>query len=138
MFVHCCHCRWCQRETGSAFALNAMIEADQVETVDGRAVATTIPTKSGNGQTIHRCPSCQIAVWSTYGGLGERVVLLRAGTLDNPDLMPPDIHIYARSKQPWVTHAGDIPVVDEFYKRSDYWPQSSIDRLAQMRKEMVK
>ena len=35
LFVHCCHCTWCQRETGSAFVLNAMVEAECVEVLAG-------------------------------------------------------------------------------------------------------
>ena len=73
MFVHCCHCRWCQRETGTAFALNAMIEADRVETLAGDVEVVDTPSNSGRGQRISRCPRCRIAVWSNYSGAGDAV-----------------------------------------------------------------
>ena len=85
LFVHCCHCRWCQRETGSAFALNALIEAEAVETVSGEPVGVTTPSESGKGQIIHRCPTCQVAVWSVYSGLGADFRFIRVGTLEDPN-----------------------------------------------------
>ncbi len=128
MIVHCCHCRWCQRETGAAFALNAVIEADRVELLKGSPVVIDTPTLSGKGQKIWRCPECKIAVWSNYAGMGELVRFVRVGTLDNPDSLPPDIHIYIESKQPWIKLPGDTPAVEQFYKLADYWPESSLKR----------
>ena len=63
LFVHCCHCRWCQRETGTAFALNALIEADRVELLAGEVDVVDTPSESGQGQRISRCPTCRVAVW---------------------------------------------------------------------------
>src|SRR5687767_15392041 len=82
MFVHCCHCRWCQRETGTAFALNAMVEADHVALREGGVELVEIPSLSGRGQRIARCPTCRIALWSNYGGRGDIVRFVRVGTLD--------------------------------------------------------
>jgi hypothetical protein len=128
MFVHCCHCRWCQRETGSAFVLNAMIEADRVTNLGIEPLVVDTPSHSGRGQRIARCPTCQVAVWSTYPGSGPVVRFVRVGTLDNPDLLPPDIHIFTQSKQPWVVLAGDAPAVPEFYDREEHWPAESLAR----------
>ncbi len=128
MFVHCCHCRWCQRESGAAFALNAMIEADRVELLKGTPKAVKIPSESGQGQTFHRCPSCRIALWSNYAGAGDAIHFLRVGTLDDPDRLPPDIHIYTASKQPWVILPEGTPAVAQFYRRSEHWPADSIAR----------
>ena len=100
LFVHCCHCRWCQRETGASFALNALIEADQVQLLQGEVEIINTPSNSGKGQKISRCPRCRIAVWSNYAGGGDAVRFIRVGTLDEPDRLPPDIHIFTASKQP--------------------------------------
>src|SRR5262249_7683836 len=94
LFVHCCHCRWCQRETGAAFALNAMIEADRVVLLNGEIEIVPTPSKSGKGQKIARCPNCRVALWSNYAGAGDAVRFVRVGTLDDPDALPPDIHIF--------------------------------------------
>src|SRR5829696_8268047 len=94
MFVHCCHCRWCQRESGAAFALNAMIEAERVEILAGEPEIVDTPSNSGKGQRIARCPRCRIALWSNYAGAGDRVRFVRVGTLDVPDQLPPDIHSF--------------------------------------------
>jgi hypothetical protein len=102
MFVHCCHCRWCQRETGSAFVLNALVERDRVILLEGSTEVVDTPSASGKGQKIIRCPRCRVALWSHYAGAGEAVSFVRVGTLDDPDRLPPDIHIYTSSKQPWV------------------------------------
>jgi hypothetical protein len=133
LFVHCCHCRWCQRETGSAFALNAMFEADRVEISCGEVMSVATPTLSGKGQKIARCPTCRVALWSNYAGAGDAIRFVRVGTLDEPELMPPDIQIYTSSKQPWVTLSSDIPAVPEYYKASEYWPKSSLERRAQQK-----
>src|SRR5438445_11649667 len=85
MFVNCCHCRWCQRESGASFALNAMIEADRLTLLAGQPEMVHTPSNSGKGQDIARCPSCRIALWSHYAGAGRAVSFVRVGTLDNPD-----------------------------------------------------
>ncbi|MGH7086133.1 MAG: GFA family protein, partial [Acetobacteraceae bacterium] len=129
LFVHCCHCRWCQRETGAAFALNAMIEAERVTLLQGEPIIVDTPSESGKGQRIARCPDCHVALWSNYGGLGDRVRFVRVGTLDQPDHLPPDIHIFTASKQPWVTLSPAAPAVAEFYRRHERWPAESLARL---------
>jgi len=133
LFVHCCHCRWCQRETGASFALNALIEADRVQLLAGEVEAINTPSQSGKGQKICRCPRCRIAVWSNYAGAGDAVRFIRVGTLDEPDRLPPDIHIYTESKQPWVILPPGAPAVPQFYKASEFWPKESLERRAVLR-----
>jgi hypothetical protein len=128
LVVHCCHCRWCQRETGASFALNAMIEADRVTLLCGEPEIVDTPSASGKGQKIARCPKCRIAVWSNYSGAGPSVRFVRVGTLDEPDHLPPDIHIFTASKQPWVVLPPGTPAVPEYYDRKRYWPPESLAR----------
>lgn len=128
MFVHCCHCRWCQRETGASFALNAMIETERVSLLQGEPEIVNTPSNSGKGQKIARCPTCRIALWSNYGGAGDAVRFVRVGTLDEPDRLPPDIHIFTASKQPWVVLPPDMPAVEEYYDAKAYWPEDSLER----------
>jgi hypothetical protein len=128
LFVHCCHCRWCQRETGASFALNAMIETERVTILAGQPELVDTPSASGKGQNIARCPKCRIAVWSHYAGAGDALSFMRVGTLDNPDLLPPDIHIFTASKQPWVVLPEGTPAVPEYYDRKQYWPRESLER----------
>ena len=128
MIIHCCHCTWCQRETGSAFALNALIEAHQVELIQGQPETLVTPSNSGQGQAIVRCPECKVAVWSNYAAAKDAVHFLRVGTLDNSNTVQPDIHIFTSSKLDWVTLPDDIPAVEEYYQRSKYWPAESVDR----------
>jgi hypothetical protein len=128
LFVHCCHCRWCQRETGSAFVLNALVEANRVELLSGSVEVIDTPSESGKGQKIHRCPICRVALWSNYAGMGESIHFVRVGTLDNPDRLAPDIHIYTSSKVPWLTLPTDVPRVPEFYRFQDHWPAASLER----------
>jgi hypothetical protein len=130
LFVHCCHCRWCQRETGSAFALNAMIESDRVQLLEGEVVVVDTPSNSGKGQRISRCARCKIAVWSSYAGAGDAIRFVRVGTLDEPSSLPPDIHIYTATKQPWVQLPPDIPAEIEYYKAAARWPAESLERRA--------
>lgn len=128
LFVHCCHCRWCQRESGASFALNAMIEADRVTVLSAEPELVPTPSESGRGQQIARCRKCRIAVWSHYAGAGPAVAFVRVGTLDEPDHLSPDIHIFTASKQPWVLIPADVPAVPEYYEREKYWPADSLAR----------
>ena len=117
--VHCCHCRWCQRESGSAFALNAVIEADRVNLLGDSPERIETPSASGKGQAIFRCPRCMIAVWSHYAGAGEKANFIRVGTLDDPDACPPDVHIFTSSKQSWLALPEDAEAFDMFYSGKD-------------------
>jgi hypothetical protein len=128
LFVHCCHCRWCQPETGASFALNALIEADRVVILSGAPEAVNTPSNSGKGQKIFRCPACRIALWSNYAGAGDKFRFVRVGTLDEPDRFPPDIHIFTMSKQPWVVIPPGAHAVHEYYNRDNYWPEESLAR----------
>ena len=130
LIVHCCHCHNCQRQTGAAFAVNALIEADRVEVIEGDVTEIMVPTPSGEGQQIARCPKCQVAVWSNYhmGGLFERIRFMRVGTLDHPDTMPPDVHIFTLWKQKWVVFPPKDYVVDEFYDVSKTYSKESLKR----------
>ena len=124
--VHCCHCRWCQRESGAAFALNAMIESEHVTLIAGEPELIDTPSQSGRGQKIARCPTCRIALWSHYAGAGLFVRFVRVGTLDEPDHLPPDIHIFTASKQPWVVLPPGTPAVPEYYEAKQHWPADSL------------
>lgn len=127
-FVHCCDCRWCQRESGASFALNALIESDRLTELCEKPDLIETPTESGRGQVIARCPTCRVAVWSNYSGLGPLIKFVRVGTLDNPDLLPPDIHIFTASKQPWIELPAGVPAVAGYYDRRSYWPEESLAR----------
>ena len=132
LFVHCCHCSWCQRDTGTAFALNAMIEADRVQILQGEIVTIDTPSRSGKGQRISRCPTCHVAVWSSYAGAGDALRFVRVGTLDEPARLPPDIHIFTSTKQPWLTLPAEVPVESEYYRASERWPAESLKRRAEL------
>ena len=126
LFVHCCHCLNCQRQTGSAFVINLLIEADRVE-VRGEPQPVDAPRDDGSAQRIFRCPSCQVAVFSEYGWPEVRFV--RGGTLDDPSAVRPDVHIFTRSKLPWVTLPDDTPAFDIYYDSRTLWPAASLERL---------
>jgi hypothetical protein len=128
LFVHCCHCRWCQRESGASFALNAMIESDRVTNLGAEPELVLTPSESGRGQRIARCPECRIAVWSHYSGAGPLVKFVRVGTLDAPELLPPDVHIFTASKQPWVVIPPGAAAFPEYYEREKLWPAESLAR----------
>lgn len=132
LFTHACHCSWCQRETGSAFALNALIETACLQ-VEGAPEAVMTPSASGKGQEILRCPACRIALWSHYAGGGRSFAFVRVGTLDSPGDCPPDIHIFTTTRQPWLVLDGAVPVVPEYYDRRAHWPDWALARHAAAR-----
>jgi hypothetical protein len=128
MFVHCCHCTWCQRETGSAFAINALLESEHLLVEEGDVELVDTPSASGRGQQIARCPRCRVALWSHYPGMGSAASFVRVGTLNEPWRAPPDIHIFVSTKQPWVVLPDGVPQVQEYYRPAERWPEASLAR----------
>jgi hypothetical protein len=127
LFVNCCHCLSCQRQTGSAFVINLLIEADRVELLAGDPQPIDVPRDDGSKQRIFRCPKCQVAVYSQYGRPG--VSFVRGGTLDEPSDIAPDAHIFTRSKLPWVKLPDSVPAFDVYYDSKTLWPAESLERL---------
>lgn len=135
LIVHCCHCRWCQRETGTAFALNAVIETSAVELLNGDIEIVATPSNSGKGQSISRCPHCKVAVWSNYATAGDAMRFIRVGTLDEAERCRPDIHIYTLSKQDWVQIPVDVLSMPRFYRLSEVWSTESLERQSRLIKK---
>ncbi len=127
LFIHCCHCLNCQRQTGSAFVINLLIEADRVELLAGDPKPVDVPRDDGSAQRIFRCPTCQVAVFSQYTSPEFRYV--RSGTLDDPAAVAPDVHIFTRSKLPWVTLPDSVPAFEVYYDTEKLWPAASLERL---------
>ena len=137
LIVHGCHCTFCQRQTGTAFATNALIEADRVEILEGGVEYNILQTPSGAGQRFTRCANCRVTVWSEYlvmtGGHWDVVYFVRVGTLDSPAMCPPDIHIYTSTKQPWLKLPSDARAVEEYYETRKTWSRESLARLDLLR-----
>ena len=127
MFVHCCHCRDCQRQTGSAFVLNALIETDRITLLAGAPEPVGVPTDSGRPHDIYRCPACRTGLWSDYCGR-PRLRFVRIGTLENPAALTPDVHIYTRSKLPWIRLPAGVPAFEAYYDLGTVWPAESLAR----------
>jgi hypothetical protein len=127
LFVHCCHCLNCQRQTGSAFVVNVLLEADRLEIAKGEPQPVEVPRDDGSPQEIFRCPDCQVALYSLYGD--PVVAFVRAGTLDEPASVSPDVHIFTRSKLPWVVLPEGVPSFEAYYDMSELWPAESLERV---------
>jgi hypothetical protein len=126
MFVNCCHCLNCQQQTGSAFVINLLIEADRVELLAGEPRAVEVPRNDGSPQTVYRCPTCQVAVYSEYGR--PEVLFVRGGTLDDPSSVSPDAHIFTRTKLDWVRLPESVPAFEVYYDSRELWPAASLER----------
>lgn len=132
LVVHCCHCTWCQRESGSAFALNALIESDRLE-IEGAVEEVGTPSASGKGQIVARCPSCRVALWSHYAGSGRRTAFVRVGTLEAPGACPPDVHIFTDARLPWVVLPDGVPAFAQYYRASEVWRPDALARREALR-----
>ena len=132
MIVHCCHCRWCQRETGSGFVINAIVETGKLD-ITGKTLMVDTPSASGNGQKIVRCPQCHVALWSHYMQAGPALAFVRAGTLDDPSTITPDVHIYTSTKLPWVRLPEGARAFAEFYNVPDVWSAEARARAKALR-----
>ncbi|MFL6844004.1 MAG: GFA family protein [Allosphingosinicella sp.] len=132
LIVHACHCTECQRLSGGAFAVNALIESDRLEILSGEARAFPVIGTSGKPQTIFRCSTCATALWSHYPGAGTKLAFVRVGTLDEPGRLPPDIHIFTSTKQPWLELPAGARAVPEYYSSKEVWPAESLERRARL------
>lgn len=130
LFIHACHCTWCQRETGGPHAVNAMIESACVQVVAGEPVAVETPSNSGKGQVILRCPECHVALWSHYAGGGRDFAFVRVGVLEERAALAPDIHIFTSTKAPWYVLPDGVPAMPEYYDRKAFWPDWALARRA--------
>ena len=128
LIVHACHCTECQRLTGAAFALNALIESDRMEMVAGEPRAVPVTGASGKPQAVFRCSACGTALWSHYPGAGTKLAFVRVGTLDEPARLPPDIHIFTSTKLPWLKLPEGARAVPEYYSAKAVWPAESLAR----------
>src|SRR5688572_24395816 len=133
LIVHACHCTECQRLSGGAFAINALIEADRVEILSGAPEPVAVLGTSGKPQSIYRCPRCRVALWSHYPGGGPKLSFVRVGTLDEPTRLAPDIHIYTSTKLPWLKLPSDVPAVAEYYSAREVWSEESLERSRRLR-----
>lgn len=129
MFTNCCHCLDCQKQTGGAFAINAMIETSRIEMLSGEPVVIDMPSPSGRGHEVHRCPKCEVALWSNYGRR-TWMRFVRVATLDAPHAIRPDAHIFTRSRVPWVSLPADTPAFEIYYDTPKQWSPESLARLA--------
>lgn len=132
LVVHCCHCTWCQRESGSAFAVNAMIETDRVR-LEGEVEEVVTPSASGKGQVVIRCPACRTALYSHYAGSGRLVAFVRTGTLETPGACPPDVHVFTSTRLPWVALPPGVPAFPEYYRASEVWRPDALARRVALR-----
>lgn len=132
LITHACHCTWCQRETGAAFAINAVIETANVRLLSGSPIDVLTPSLSGKGQIILRCPKCHVAVWSHYPTAGRKAAFIRAGTIDPPHTVTPDIHIFTSAKRPWVVLPPNALAVPEFYNPAEVWSPEASTRWSAM------
>jgi hypothetical protein len=127
MLVHCCHCLNCQKHTGSAFVINLLIEASRVALLRGTPEGTDLPANGGTPSVVYRCPRCRVAVWSVYGGRAA-ILFVRGGSLDTPAAVAPDVHIYTRSKLPWVRLPEGVQAFEAYYDPKALWPAASQER----------
>jgi hypothetical protein len=133
MFTNCCHCLYCQRESGSAFAMNAMIESPNFELLTPNPLAkTSLPTQSGKPQHTFCCPECHTVLYALYGDNGDYTRFVKVGTLREPARCPPDAHIFVASKQPWVNLEGGAPAFEAFYDRKKLWSPEQLERIGKV------
>lgn len=124
LFVHCCHCTRCQRETGGPFAHHALVEFDTMRVVSGAPEFAAVPSDSGTPHHVARCPTCRTALWNEWGTRPAATRYVRVGTLDEPARLPPQAHIFTRSRQPWLVPSG-APAFEAWYDAGQLWPAAS-------------
>lgn len=105
-FVAVCHCIACQKASGSAFAVVVAYPAEAL-TVTGEV--TTYDSKGDSGLAKHYrfCPTCGSPVFSSVDAI-PGMLMVRAGSFDDPSWVKPVMEIQCVSKQPWVSLGGEL------------------------------
>jgi hypothetical protein len=98
---YACHCTNCQSQTGSAFALQLWLLADDLK-VEGELIKGEFVKPDGNMVSMFACPRCFSRIYGVNSARPQFLVL-RAGTLDDSAKFIPDFHLWTQSKQSWVT-----------------------------------
>ena len=129
IFANNCHCRLCQRQTGSTSVVNAFFESERITLVQGELTEHVVTAGSGGAHTICRCGQCGTALWSRYPRLGTLGSGLRVGTLDEPGSITPDAVIFTESAMPWVALPTDIPTFAQTY---DFREVLAADKVARL------
>lgn len=137
IFVQACHCSFCQRMTGSAFSVNALLESDRVFRLGQEPEAVPTPSALPAGQIAHRCGTCRVRVWSTHASLGPRVALIHAGCMDEPTAFEPELHCFVSNKMPWVIVPDGVPSFDLSYSAKELWSEHALARLQDATRPVV-
>jgi len=109
--IYCCHCTDCQRWAGSAFSEQAVVPEGAIHAT-GPVVEFTIRNESGALSHQRACGTCHNRLWNTNSAR-PGIAVVRAGTLDHNRSIEPRLHIWVKSKQPWVTIADGVPCFEE-------------------------
>ena len=108
IITHCCHCRNCQKASGSAFSINAMIESEHLTVLEG----TPERFRGTDSQEVARCAACGLTLWSQHPHFGEAIAFVGVGVLDQGERLAPEAHYFTRSKHPWVQLPPDLPAFE--------------------------
>ena len=133
MFTHCCYCHLCQQITGSAFITNTLIEGANFKLTSGKLAPFKGASGSGRGHCIKRCPDCGDPIVSYFGDT-EYLAVCKAGSLDDPNLAPPEAHVFVDSKVDWLQIPDSTPSFKKFYNFKETWPAAAYLRLQKIRK----
>lgn len=106
--MYFCHCRMCQKATGTAFATNMLVRVEDFAIVAGRESLTPYP--SSPGEIRHFCSSCGSPVYNEAERRKE-TVSVRCGLLDSDPMIRPAQHFYARFKAPWFEISDGLPAL---------------------------
>jgi hypothetical protein len=118
---YACHCTDCQKRSGSSFSLQQLaLEADFA--VEGDMIEGGFTQPSGARALLFACPKCHSRI---YGANDTRpgVLIIRAGTFDHNKSISPDVHVWVRSKQPWIALPPEAKVMDTQPDTADGWTQ---------------
>jgi hypothetical protein len=132
LIVHACHCRDCQRISGGAFVINIWIEKEFVRPSGAIPQSFLLEAGGGKNHEVFFCGKCGAHVWSRYLRAPGDSLFVRAGTLDTPEAVTPDVHVYTRSKLPWLELPRGVPAFESMYKIEEVWSAESKERLRRM------
>jgi hypothetical protein len=129
IFVNNCHCRLCQRQTGSTSVVNAFFESERVAVTQGELAEYTLKAGSGGDHTIARCAKCGTALFSYYPRVGRLGTGIRVGSFDHPGAFTPTAVVFTESKMPWVALPEGIPAFEQYYNPKELFSPDSFARL---------
>ena len=127
LFTQACHCNDCKILTGSSYVINSSV-LENTLLIEGN-VTSSVELKGGSGKPnkVYFCEKCGTYLYTDYASAVGRLNV-RTKTLDEAKEFPPQVHIFVKDKDPWLSLKDNVICFEKMYDPKKTWPNESLNR----------